>query len=78
MDDGSSDVTNQRRMQRSGNANSNPFANLTEEQRNKLSKMSQEERRAFFQKMTAEERRTYFQQSNNASSDDSTDNASNR
>ena len=78
MDDGSSDVTNQRRIQRSGNANSNPFANLTEEQRNKLSKMSQEERRAFFQKMTAEERRTYFQQSNNASSDDSTDNASNR
>ena len=78
MDDGSSDVTNQRRIQRSGNANSNPFANLTEEQRNKLSKMSQEERRAFFQKMTAEERRTYFQQSNNASSDDSTANASNR
>ena len=71
-------ATMQRSMQRSGNANSNPFANLTEEQRNKLSKMSQEERRAFFQKMTAEERRTYFQQSNNASSDDSTANASNR
>lgn len=78
MDDGSFEVTNQRRIQRSGNANSNPFANLTEEQRNKLSKMSQEERRAFFQKMTAEERRTYFQQSNNASIDDSTANASNR
>ena len=55
----------QRSMQRSSGANGNPFANLTEEQREKLRTMNPEERRAFIQQLRE-------------SRSDSTANASNR
>jgi len=58
-------ATEQRSMQRSGGANGNPFANLTEEQREKLRTMNPEERRAFIQQLRE-------------SRGDSTANASNR
>jgi len=58
-------ATEQRSMQRSSGANGNPFANLTEEQREKLRTMNPEERRAFIQQLRE-------------SRSDSTANASNR
>jgi len=58
-------ATEQRSMQRSSGANGNPFANLTEEQREKLRTMNPEERRAFIQQLRE-------------SRGDSTANASNR
>lgn len=58
-------ATMQRSMQRSSGANGNPFANLTEEQREKLRTMNPEERRAFIQQLRE-------------SRSDSTANASNR
>ena len=58
-------ATEQRSMQRPSGANGNPFANLTEEQREKLRTMNPEERRAFIQQLRE-------------SRSDSTANASNR
>ena len=58
-------ATEQRSMQRSSGANGNPFANLTEELREKLRTMNPEERRAFIQQLRE-------------SRSDSTANASNR
>ena len=58
-------TTERRSMQRPSGANGNPFANLTEEQREKLRAMNPEERRAFIQQLSE-------------SRSDSTANASNR
>lgn len=58
-------TTERRSMQRPSGANGNPFANLTEEQREKLRAMNPEERRAFIQQLRE-------------SRSDSTANASNR
>ena len=44
-------ATNQRGMQRTSGANGNPFANLTEEQRERLRTMNPDERRAFIQQL---------------------------
>ena len=44
-------ATDQRGMQRSSGANGNPFANLTEEQRERLRTMNPDERRAFIQQL---------------------------
>ena len=44
-------ATDQRGMQRTSGANGNPFANLTEEQRERLRTMNPDERRAFIQQL---------------------------
>ena len=38
-------------MREASNRNGNPFANLSDEERNKIQSMSPEERRAYFQKL---------------------------
>ena len=50
IDDGSQN-SRQPTMRETSNRNGNPFANLSDEERNKIRSMSPEERRAYFQKL---------------------------
>ena len=50
IDDGSQN-SRQPTMREASNRNGNPFANLSDEERNKIRSMSPEERRAYFQKL---------------------------